>query len=124
MSRSTAGFADFFPTAPSVLQQKRFRAAQDLPHPKLQNEHESSEERPACFAESNTPKDVTHSGTFAHPGLGSHDESGKISFETTGVGYSSSMSTGPSAAGSSLSQSGAPHLNEMHPDTLTPLTNV
>jgi len=124
MSRSTAGFADFFPTAPSVLQQKRSRAAQELPRPKLQNEHESSEERPACFAESNTVKDVMHSDTFAHQCSGSHDESGKISFETTGIGSLSFMSTGPSAAGSSLSQSGVPHLNEMHPDTLTPLTNV
>ena len=29
MSRSSKGFADFFPTAPSVLQQKRSRTAQD-----------------------------------------------------------------------------------------------
>ena len=29
MSRSSKGFADFFPTAPSVLQQKRFKASQD-----------------------------------------------------------------------------------------------
>ncbi|CAG7916902.1 unnamed protein product [Penicillium olsonii] len=29
MSRASAGFADFFPTAPSVLQQKRYKTAQD-----------------------------------------------------------------------------------------------
>ncbi|KAI2717450.1 hypothetical protein CBS147332_4330 [Penicillium roqueforti] len=29
MSRASAGFADFFPTAPSVLQQKRFKTAQE-----------------------------------------------------------------------------------------------
>ncbi|EYE93510.1 histone methyltransferase SET1 [Aspergillus ruber CBS 135680] len=124
MSRSSAGFADFFPTAPSVLQQKRFRAAQELPHPKLHNEHESNEERPACFVEPNTVKDVMHGGTFAQPGSESHDESAKVSFETTGIGSTSSMSTGPSASGSSLSQIGPSHLNEMHTDTLTPLTNV
>lgn len=34
MSRSSKGFADFFPTAPSVLQQKRSKAAQSRRRPK------------------------------------------------------------------------------------------
>jgi histone-lysine N-methyltransferase SETD1 len=34
MSRSSKGFADFFPTAPSVLQQKRSKAAQNRRRPK------------------------------------------------------------------------------------------
>ena len=34
MSRSSKGFADFFPTAPSVLQQKRFKASQSRKDPR------------------------------------------------------------------------------------------
>ncbi|KAL9619604.1 MAG: hypothetical protein Q9160_005791 [Pyrenula sp. 1 TL-2023] len=37
MSRASAGFADFFPTAPSVLQQKRSKAAQERQKSRLSN---------------------------------------------------------------------------------------
>ena len=37
MSRSSKGFADFFPTAPSVLQQKRFKASQTRKRPRSQS---------------------------------------------------------------------------------------
>ncbi|KAJ5162844.1 Histone-lysine N-methyltransferase [Penicillium coprophilum] len=43
MSRASAGFADFFPTAPSVLQQKRFKTAQE--RRKLHVEGEQISER-------------------------------------------------------------------------------
>ncbi|KAJ5430536.1 Histone lysine methyltransferase SET associated [Penicillium cf. griseofulvum] len=47
MSRASAGFADFFPTAPSVLQQKRFKTAQE--RRKLHVEGEQiSERNPDC----------------------------------------------------------------------------
>lgn len=117
MSRSSAGFADFFPTAPSVLQQKRSKASR----PKAQNDLENSEEPHATWREPETVKNPIHDGSFAHPGL---DESGKVPAGTSGVGSTKSTSTGISALGSSIPQSGAPNLNDTHPDTLTPLTNA
>lgn len=126
MSRSSAGFADFFPTAPSVLQQKRFKAVQGQPQFKIQQGHENNEDPPTRFIESETSKDSTHGGTSAHLVSGSHDDSGKTPTEALGIGSTtSSTSTGTSAFSSSVLQGGAPpNLHEMHPDSLTPLTNI
>lgn len=117
MSRSSAGFADFFPTAPSVLQQKRSKVSR----PKAQNDLENSEEPHATWKEPETVKNPIHDAPSSHPGL---DESGKVPAGTSGVGSTKSTSTGISTLGSSIPQSGAPNLNDTHPDTLTPLTNA
>lgn len=117
MSRSSAGFADFFPTAPSVLQQKRSKVSR----PKTQNDLENSEEPQATWREPETVKNPMHDDPSAYPGP---DESDKVPAGTSGVGSTKSTGTGISALGSSIPQSGAPNLNDMHPDTLTPLTNA
>ncbi|EEQ88732.2 histone methyltransferase set1 [Blastomyces dermatitidis] len=51
MSRASAGFADFFPTAPSVLQKKRSsKAAQDRPKGKLKHDDDPQSSNPAPTA--------------------------------------------------------------------------
>ncbi|KAG5290263.1 histone-lysine N-methyltransferase [Histoplasma ohiense] len=51
MSRASAGFADFFPTAPSVLQKKRSsKAAQDRPKGKPKHDDDAQPSNPALAA--------------------------------------------------------------------------
>lgn len=122
MSRSSAGFADFFPTAPSVLQQKRFKAIQGH-RPKVPK-NENSDEIRARFTQLETVEDSMHGSTSDHTVSGSHDESRKTPSEFLGIGSTSSTSTGTSAVNSLPPQNGTSNLTELRPNTLTPLTNV
>lgn len=123
MSRSSAGFADFFPTAPSVLQQKRFKTIEGQPRPKVPKD-ENSEGIYARSTQSETAEDSMHGGTSDNTVSGSHDESKKTPSETLGIGSTSSTSTGTSAVNSLPSTNGTSSLTENRPNTLTPLTNV
>ncbi|PKY03994.1 histone-lysine N-methyltransferase, H3 lysine-4 specific [Aspergillus campestris IBT 28561] len=120
MSRSSAGFADFFPTAPSVLQQKRIKTTRDRPRPKPQLENDEIDEpavQSAVLEQSHNP---AADGILAD----SHAEPKKTSVETIGYGSASSANTDPTAPSSSAPQNGAPYLYEGRFDTLTPLTNT
>lgn len=123
MSRSSAGFADFFPTAPSVLQQKRFKTVQGHPRPKAAKDEKSEEISPRD-TQPETVNDSMHNGASDQTVSGSHDEFTKTPSETLGAGSTSSASNGISAVNSSLPQDSASKLTELRPNTLTPLTNV
>ncbi|KAL4896387.1 complex proteins associated with Set1p component N-domain-containing protein [Aspergillus ambiguus] len=123
MSRSSAGFADFFPTAPSVLQQKRFKPSRDRPQPKAPTGTENGVERP----------ETSESGSIHDPsnGVPSSDRTAKIlpdrkatSSEFVGEASAGSISTGTSAPASSAPDVRATTHDEARFETLTPLTNA
>ncbi|KAE8389959.1 histone-lysine N-methyltransferase, H3 lysine-4 specific [Aspergillus alliaceus] len=123
MSRSSAGFADFFPTAPSVLQQKRFKVSRERPRPKAQTDGENGEESLACSTEARANLSLTNGGASLDSGPWPSTDSRKRSPDSY-VG-SSVTSTGASlpAFTSSVPQNGA-NLHGARLDTLTPLTNA
>lgn len=120
MSRASAGFADFFPTAPSVLQQKRFKTAQE--RRKLHVEGDQISERipdcPVSLAPS-TPTTVetplktdTHEEGARTPSVPNELEL-TISAEAKSVEDQSGLPPPPTAN---------PVPSQI--DTLTPLTNA
>lgn len=116
MSRSSAGFADFFPTAPSVIQQKRFKATQDRQRAKALLDSEHVNESPIHITESGG----TNKSSEQLRRL--DEEPYKASSEIVGIESTSSTSTGTSVSSSSLP--GGIYLNEPRPDFPTPLTTA
>lgn len=137
MSRSSKGFADFFPTAPSVLQQKRSRAAQDRKRAKSKPVGEPDVAR-------SSPKPVERVSVDSRPGGVAHVNgvNGEDSIAATpsvtqeenesthgdllnGVGSASSTSTVSSVFSTSHRATGMAHQTGAHNATaLTPLTNT
>ena len=135
MSRSSKGFADFFPTAPSVLQQKRSKASQD------RRAHRSSSPGNSKYSHS-----VHAPATLANGGLGgsvpaaglANGEVTKMSRSLTRedsecvngdivheVGSASSTSTASSIFSAGQKEANMVHSNGPHKSTsLTPLTNI
>ncbi|KAE8348412.1 histone-lysine N-methyltransferase, H3 lysine-4 specific [Aspergillus coremiiformis] len=121
MSRSSAGFADFFPTAPSVLQQKRFKVSRERPRPKAQIDSEISDESLACSTEARAILNLTNGSTSLDSGpRPCTDVKKKKSPESYVEG---STGDGLSASSSSFPPNGA-NSHEARLDTLTPLTNA
>lgn len=135
MSRSSKGFADFFPTAPSVLQQKRSKAAQI----RRKTKSPALEEHSSANA-SSLPSGLSHrqvEGPILTNGV-HHDEirSGLTSVAQdegecapgdllNGVGSASSTSTVSSIFSTSHHAPNMAHPNETHNSTsLTPMTNA
>lgn len=133
MSRSSKGFADFFPTAPSVLQQKRFKAAQSRRKPKsspaTEQKHANAHGEPPPSPHSE-PKgaivsaDQRHDQTLSNPAPTVQEESECVSECVNGdllngVGSASSTSTA-----SSIFSNGHHTLSMAHLNETTPLTNV
>ncbi|KAK4693292.1 [histone H3]-lysine4 N-trimethyltransferase SETD1, partial [Lecanoromycetidae sp. Uapishka_2] len=135
MSRSSKGFADFFPTAPSVLQQKRSKASQDRRRPQSPStgHSQSSHTLPDASTSSHgkveggalTNGTSNRAGnTMAHPLT--HEESESVNIDVSHeVGSTSSTSTTSSifSAGNrdvNLAQKHGAH----HSTNLTPLTNI
>ena len=131
MSRSSKGYADFFPTAPSVLQQKRSKAAQLRRRPKSPP---ISEAKPPSASSLSTAQ----AEKFALPNGGDH---GRLGVENTstiqdesecvpgdllnGVGSASSTSTTSSIFSTSHGAVYMPHANDAQKSTsLTPLTTA
>ncbi|BDD63203.1 histone methyltransferase set1 [Monascus purpureus] len=125
MSRSSAGFADFFPTAPSVLQQKRFKASQERQRakPLLDSQHNTG---PISFpAGPETPEHPPNDNSKIHnQTIGAQSESSQPASEAFGTASTSSINTGVSGASPSLHQTGAATSNGLIFDSLTPLTNA
>lgn len=119
MSRSSAGFADFFPTAPSVIQQKRFKATKDRQRVKVPADSEHAGEH-FMYA--------TEAGSGNNPSLeqaqGMYEELHKVPSEPVGIESASSTSTGTSVFSSSLPQASIVNSNSTRQDALTPLTNA
>ena len=135
MSRSSKGFADFFPTAPSVLQQKRSKAAQS----RRRTKSPTLEERKSADASSLTsgPSHRQTEGPIltdgsqhgnAHSALTSavQDEGDCAPGDMlNGVGSASSTSTGSSIFSTSHHASNMAHPNGTYNSTsLTPMTNA
>ncbi|OQD66899.1 hypothetical protein PENPOL_c004G09701 [Penicillium polonicum] len=120
MSRASAGFADFFPTAPSVLQQKRFKTAQE--RRKLHVEGDQISERTPDCPVSLAPSTPAAVGTPLKPDT---DEGGA---RTPSVPNELEL-TIPAKAKSEEDRNGLPPPPtaipvSSHIDTLTPLTNA
>ncbi|KAH8422944.1 histone methyltransferase SET1 [Aspergillus melleus] len=114
MSRSSAGFADFFPTAPSVLQQKRSKAARDRPRPQSQSQIQSAQ------GDQGNP-DSAGAVPFA-----THDDGSSEAVQEVSAGHGTEKSTTCTNAGVSSSTHSRATTNslEVHPDTLTPVTTT
>ncbi|THC90926.1 hypothetical protein EYZ11_009614 [Aspergillus tanneri] len=124
MSRSSAGFADFFPTAPSVLQQKRFKLTRERPQPQPQSGNEKCEEELACNAAPrgnicSTKEEISSDAIQKHCA-----NSGKASSETTKERTARPAINGVSSCSASAPRGSATSSHEVHLDTLTPLTNA
>lgn len=117
MSRSSAGFADFFPTAPSVIQQRRFKATHDRQRAKALLDCENADEHSIHSPGSGGANDTTL-GQVQAVDEGPH----KASSEAIGIESTSSTSTGTSVSSSSLQ--GGVCLNEVRRDAFTPLTTT
>ncbi|PYH40924.1 histone methyltransferase SET1 [Aspergillus saccharolyticus JOP 1030-1] len=123
MSRTSAGFADFFPTAPSVLQQKR-KATQDRPHTKVHLDEDIDHEKLAYSAEPQNAIDssVYHTSAASKSGLPRekrYTASGTIPDESTSLTNKSHSTPSAAAAPTPVA-----FTNEGRLDTLTPSTNV
>jgi [histone H3]-lysine4 N-trimethyltransferase SETD1 len=123
MSRSSAGFADFFPTAPSVLQQKRYKAALDRQRLKSRGDIES----PGLPA---GPRSFENGGATVTLLNGDNpdeystaalcEEVTTIPADPIGIGLGGLISDGSSVSISA----GITMSNGTHPYALTPLTNA
>lgn len=135
MSRSSKGFADFFPTAPSVLQQKRSKASQD------RRRHQSPSASHPCPSSALSvppaPSDREGEGdTLANrtpnghlntmPNSLMHDENEIVNSDIAHeVGSTSSTSTTSSIFSAANRDANMAHHDGPHKSTsLTPLTNT
>ena len=135
MSRSSKGFADFFPTAPSVLQQKRSKASQD------RRRHQSPSAGQSCssgaFSAPPAPSDVEVVGdTLVNgtpnghvnsiPNSLTHEENDVTNSDIAHeVGSTSSTSTTSSVFSAVNRDVNMAHHDEPRKSTsLTPLTNT
>ena len=135
MSRSSKGFADFFPTAPSVLQQKRSKASQDRKthcSPPIGRQHNTTLPSTAPGPSSRNSDGSVFASSLADgnletmPQVLKREESecanGDISHE---VGSASSTSTASSIFSAGQREVNNAYQNGLHKSTtLTPLTNI
>ena len=135
MSRSSKGFADFFPTAPSVLQQKRSKTSQarkrlhSPSHADSHPSHASSAPPASPIGECDggiVANGVPNGDTNTMPTSIVHEENdsalGDLSHE---VGSASSTSTTSSVFSTGHPGTNMANHNEPHKSTsLTPLTNI
>ena len=135
MSRSSKGFADFFPTAPSVLQQKRSKAAQFRRKTKSPNlEEHGPADAPSLAAGSShrqveapiLTNGVQHDRIRGGLTSVAQDEGECAPGDLlNGVGSASSTSTVSSIFSTSHHAPNMAHPNETHNSTsLTPMTNA
>ena len=130
MSRSTSKFADFFPSAPSVLQQRKGLKAADSPQ--LRTGSSDSAFRNALAKE--TSNQVALSSTDLPAGqvtkrapgakgtsLAGTQEEGDL---LSGSGSASSASTSSSIFSANLNGTTMSYTNGIHSHALTPLTNT
>lgn len=131
MSRSSKGYADFFPTAPSVLQQKRFKAAQLRRRPKSPPVSESKPSSSSSLSTAQPEKPAPpNGGDYGRLGVENtsttQDESESVPGDLlNGVGSASSTSTTSSIFSTGHSAIYRPHTSDAQKSTsLTPLTTA
>src|ERR1700677_1950493 len=131
MSRSTSSkFADFFPSAPSVLQQRKSLKATDSPHTRAESSDLPFSNAPAKETSdrgviSSTDVSAEHLTKRAHSAKvtasSAPQEEGDLLF---GSGSASSASTSSSIFSANLNTSAMSYTNGIHSHALTPLTNT
>lgn len=132
MSRSSKGFADFFPTAPSVLQRKRSRATDTRRDP-VPGGH-SPQRRPSAQSyvansaaeRERCRKPISKADAGPTPSLSLHEESDCVQGDLlNGVGSASSSSTASSVFSASHRMLNPANQQASHQSTSwTPLTQV
>ena len=138
MSRASAGFADFFPTAPSVLQQKHRQAAKDQQRVKAKHVDPPT----AAAADAVVPTATRSRNSVATNGVGgsarvnghgeaqvtAHDDNDSVQGDLlNGVGSASSHTSTVSSVFSTannLQPTSSCSGRSQHAHTLTPLTNA
>lgn len=139
MSRSSKGFADFFPTAPSVIQQKKSKIAQE------KNRQDSSSSRPPPStahtrvssdnvllnarkndgAHRSSTNGVNHDRSLHEATTLTQDESESVQGDLlNGVGSASSTSTASSVFDAHNRQHDLSQQNRSDKTELTPLTTI
>ena len=135
MSRSSKGFADFFPTAPSVVAQKRSKAAQIRNRPRSPRADEGPVARASLAQHASSEREKgpapTDSGTSSGPTRVLNNAPGCDEAEIgsgdllNGVGSASSTSTSSSVFSNSYHpRSHAPRYGNGSSTSLTPMTVV
>lgn len=135
MSRSSKGFADFFPTAPSVLQQKRSKAAQFRRRTKSPpaNKHKILNESPGLSGPPNQQTEAVPLTNGLHHGGTRAELTAPVQEEIecapgdllNGVGSASSTSTASSIFSTNHHVANMAHPNgTRHSTSLTPLTTA
>ena len=135
MSRATKGFADFFPTAPSVLQQKRSRAARDKRKQRSPpTDHldvipsASGAVEEALVEDGDSDVGPTINGTNGYDSMAEPqqlpDDADLAMGDIHGVGSASSSSTTSSIFSVHRTLGVTHHGGNHQPITLTPLTNT
>lgn len=135
MSRSSKGYADFFPTAPSVVAQKRSKAVQSRKRPRSPCAGEDSAARAslASFTSSDRAKDAAPTVNGTSHGSSRLLNNASVCEETdtgpgdtlNGVGSASSTSTSSSVfSNSHHTRSNAPKNGQASSTSLTPMTVV
>ncbi|KAL4875591.1 complex proteins associated with Set1p component N-domain-containing protein [Aspergillus karnatakaensis] len=122
MSRSSAGFADFFPTAPSVIQQKRFKATKERLRSRAQLYKDHGDEGHTRSAGSKVTGDVVNGDLVSEPAPTTRPDPSNSRKAVIGGGSAS-----PDEANTPVMNflgSGTGSSNEIRLDTLTPLTNA
>ena len=134
MSRSSKGFADFFPTAPSVLQQKRSKAAQNRRRPEPESVSASNTTHvPSALPSSSGGEgegDIINGVQNGHvriaPTSAAQEDNDCVQGDLLNeVASASSTSTSSSIFSTGNGALGMAHPNGHHASTsLTPLTNL
>ncbi|KAL2857695.1 complex proteins associated with Set1p component N-domain-containing protein [Aspergillus pseudoustus] len=122
MSRSSAGFADFFPTAPSVIQQKRFKGTKERQRSRVRPDKEHDHEDQIISPAPKATGEALNGDTLQETAPAPAPELRKSRSEFTGDGLASPGEMGSPAVNSSGPGTGSS--NETRLDTLTPLTNA
>ncbi|KAI9367508.1 complex proteins associated with Set1p component N-domain-containing protein [Aspergillus egyptiacus] len=122
MSRSSAGFADFFPTAPSVIQQKRSKTTKGRQRSQAQPENGRTAEEHICSPGSRVIQEAVNSDAPLVSPPTPRAELGKVRKEVVGNGLASPGDTSTTALNSAGPRTGSSNGTRL--DTLTPLTNT
>ncbi|KAL3470687.1 complex proteins associated with Set1p component N-domain-containing protein [Aspergillus californicus] len=117
MSRSSAGFADFFPTAPSVIQQKRSKATRERQRSRAQLDKAPFDEEHVVLPDSKVIQEAVNGDAVLVSISEPRSELRKPRKEVVGITLASPRETSTSGPGTGSS-------NDTRLDTLTPLTNT
>lgn len=121
MSRASKGFADFFPTAPSVLQKKRPKVSLDQKQKVKPDDAALTQADHGGAAKS---RNGDSADTEMANGDAAREELNTTPGEVNGAGSASSISTGSSVFSAAAAPAGVASIASTHANALTPITNT